>query len=214
MKSLLKLSVKQFLLIASFILIAVSANAQVTYTDTVCASTLDKVYGIMNANSTSNYAWSLSDPAAGTIDNSFAPNDSIIEIDWSTNVGTYTLFAIETTANGCIGDTIALDVVINALPTVAFAADSVCPGYSPTLTFTFTGEAPWVVEYTDGNTNFTDTAAASPFTATLPTYTTTQSITVTAVTDGNTCGADAGGLPTTPAYVYPAPTPSGSIYHY
>ncbi|MDZ7845701.1 MAG: hypothetical protein U5L96_02360 [Owenweeksia sp.] len=163
--------------------------AQVTFTDSVCAGTQDKVYGIMSPSATSTYNWYL-DPAAGTIDNSIAPNDSIIEIDWGLNPGTYTMFAVETTADGCIGDSVELDVVIHPLPTALVVSDSVCENFSATLTFDLTGQAPWVIEYTDGTTNFTDTASATPYTVTTPPYTSSQTITVTNVTDGYTCVAD------------------------
>lgn len=192
---------------------SLGAFAQVTYTDTVCAGEQDVVYGISNSTATSTYTWSLNSPAAGTIDNSITANDSIIQIDWSTTVGTYTLQAIEMTANGCYGDTVTLDIVINPLPTATLVGDSICEGFSGTLTFNLTGTAPWIINYSDGTNSFTDTANASPHVVTTPTYTTNQTITVTGVSDGGGCAADPSTLPTAPIYVYPKPT-TGPIYHY
>ena len=192
---------------------SVSAVAQVTYTDSVCAGTQDKVYGIMNSTATSTYSWWLSDPTAGTIDNSIAPNDSIIEIDWGLTAGTYTLYSVETSQDGCIGDTVELDIVVHPLPTALVVSDSVCENFSATLTFDLTGQAPWTIDYTDGTTNFTAVANATPFTISTPPYTTSQTITVTGVTDGYSCDADPAGLPSTLVHIYPKPS-TGAIYHY
>lgn len=196
-----------------FALMSVSAFGQVTYTDSVCAGTQDKVYGIMNANATSTYDWWLSDPTAGTIDNSIVPNDSIIEIDWGLNPGTYTLYSVETSADGCIGDTVDLDIIVHPLPTATVVSDSVCEGFSATLTFDLTGEAPWEIDYTDGSSNYTTTATSTPHTVSLPGYTSSQTITVTGVTDGYSCEADGAGLPSTPVHIYPKPS-TGAIYRY
>lgn len=186
---------------------------QVTYTDTVCASTQDKVYGITGPNATSSYSWWLSNPAAGTIDNSITANNNQIEIDWGVTAGTFTLYVQETSGDGCLGDTISLDVIVNPLPTIAIVSDSVCEGFSATLTVTLTGQAPWDIDYTDGTNNYTTTAASSPHTVTLPAYTTSQTITITGVTDGNTCDADPTGLPNTGVVIYPKPS-TGAIFHY
>lgn len=198
---------------AAMILCSSQAMAQVTYTDSVCAGSQDVVYGISNANASSTYDWWLSDPAAGTIDTSISSNDSVIEIDWGLTTGTYTLYSQETTATGCLGDTVQLNIVINPLPTVALVGDSICEGFSADITFTFTGTAPWVFEYTDGTTNYTDTANVSPYVVNTATYNSSQTITVTSLTDANSCAADTSGLPTAPIHVYPTPT-SGPIYHY
>lgn len=215
MKSLLSKNTKKFVALVAFALISVGAYAQQkTYTDSICAGTQDVVYGITGANATSTYTWTLSDPTAGTIDNSITANDSEIEIDWGTTVGTYTLYAYETTENGCNGDSVQLDVVINPLPTVTMAADSVCEGFSSTLTFEFTGTAPWVVTYSDGTTTFTDTASVTPYSVSLPNYTTSKTIAVTALSDANGCAADPSTLPSGQLiHIFPKPT-SGGIYHY
>ncbi len=213
MKTLLSKSTTKLTLIASMALMSFGAFSQVTYTDTVCAETPNSEYGITGAIGTSTYAWSLSNPAAGTIDNSITPNNGTIQIDWGVTPGTYTLYAVETTGEGCIGDTVTLDVVINPLPTVAVVSDSVCEGFSATLTFTLTGTGPWVIDYTDGTTNFTETANASPHVVSLPAYTASQSIVVTGLTDDNGCDGDAAGLPTVPVVIFPKPA-TGAIFHY
>lgn len=193
--------------------ISMVSMAQVTYTDTVCAASQDKVYGVTGPNATSTYNWWLSNPAAGTIDNSITANNNQIEIDWGVSTGTFTLYVQETSGDGCLGDTISLDVVVNPLPTVAIVADSVCEGFAATLTVTLTGQAPWTVDYTDGTNNYSSTASSSPHTVTLPAYLTSQTITITGVTDGNTCDADPTGLPSTGVVIYPKPS-TGAIFHY
>jgi len=215
MKTVRSTLTQKMLLLAGMMVVSVAAYSQTyTYTDSVCAGSQDVRYGISGSNATSTYTWSLSDPTAGTIDNSVTANDSEIEIDWGTTVGTYTLYAYETSADGCLGDSVQLDIVINPLPTVAIVSDSVCEGFSATLTFEFTGTAPWVVSYTDGTTTFTDTANATPYTASLPNYTTSQSIDVTSLSDANGCAGDPALLPTSvPVHIYPKPT-TGGIYHY
>ncbi len=200
-------------MLAIMLFMGTESFAQVTYTDTVCAATLDKVYGVTGSDPTSNYSWYISNPAAGTIDNSITANDSEIEIDWGTITGTVTLYVVETTADGCIGDSVQLDVVINPLPTIAIVSDSVCEGYSATLTVTLTGQAPWTIDYTDGTNTYQSIAASSPHTISLPTYTTSQTITITGVTDGNTCDADGSTLPSTGVVIFPKPV-TGPIYHY
>lgn len=213
MKALLSKVQLQLALVSFFALTSLAASAQVTYTDSVCAGTQDKVYGIMNSNATSTYSWWLSDPTAGTIDNTIAPNDSVIQIDWGLAPGTYTLFSVETSQEGCIGDTVQLDIIVHPLPTALVVADSVCENFSATLTFTLTGQAPWTIDYTDGTNNFTVVANASPFTVSTPPYSASQTITVTGVTDGYSCDADPVGLPSTPVFIYPRPN-TGAIYHY
>ncbi len=207
---------KHFLLLAftAFCLLAVMPKAQAQFTtpDSVCAGTQDVVYGVLNANSSSTYAWFLSDPGAGTIDSSLAPNDSLIQIDWGTTPGVYTLQVVETSSTGCLGDTVSLDITVRALPTIAIVGDSVCQNDIASLAVTLTGQAPWYIDYTDGTNNYTDTATTSNYIINLGGYTTTQTITITGVTDGYACGA-AGTLPSTTILVYPKPS-TGAIFHY
>lgn len=206
-------SIKSLLAFIGLLFISATAIGQVTYTDSVCAGSQDVVYGVTGPVASSTYNWWLSNPGAGTIDNSITGNNNQIEIDWGIITGTYTLYVQETSSNGCLGDTVSLNVIINPLPTVAIVADSVCEGFAATLTLTLTGQAPWTVDYTDGTNNYTTVANSSPHTVTLPAYTTSQTITITGVTDGNTCDADAAGLPSTGVVVFPKPT-TGAIFHY
>src|SRR5690606_19239750 len=118
------------------------------------------------------------------------------------------------TDNGCVGDSVSIDIVINALPTVAMIGDSVCIDAPANITFSFTGKAPWIVDYTDGINNYVDTVQVSPYTAVLASgYTSTTTITVINVVDANGCNADNVSLPAEDVFVYPKPS-TGAIFHY
>ncbi len=212
-KSESRFSLMSIAALVGLLLLSLVSIGQVTYTDSVCAGSQDVVYGVTGPVASSTYNWWLSNPAVGTIDNSITSNNNQIEIDWGITTGTYTLYVQETSSNGCLGDTVSLNIIINPLPTVAIVADSVCEGFAATLTLTLTGQSPWTVDYTDGSNNYQTIAASSPHTVSLPAYTTSQTITITGVTDGNTCDADPAGLPSTGVVIFPKPT-TGAIFHY
>ncbi len=200
--------------VLAFVTMGTSASAQTyTYTDTVCGGSQNVVYGISNPTPNSTYDWYLA--SGGTLDTSITNPDTIIQVDWDSTAGTYTLYAVETSANGCIGDSVQLDIVINALPTAIVAMDSVCEGFSPTMMVSFTGEAPWYFDYEDGNSNtFSDTANSSPYVVSLPPQNSSTTVSLTSLTDGNGCAADPAGLPTNvPVNIYAKPN-TGAIFHY
>lgn len=213
MKLLISTRLSMLVFLLMFLLMSAGAFAQVTTTDSVCAGTQDKVYGITSPDANSTYTWYLAN-AAGTIDSSVTSNNSEIQIDWNSTPGTYTLYAVETTQYGCVGDSVSLDIVINPLPTVTVSIDTACSGYAPNMTLTLTGTAPWTVSYTDGTNSNSVIATSSPFIVPLTAYTSTTNIDITGVTDSHNCDADAAGLPTgTPAVIRPKPS-TGAIYHY
>lgn len=186
--------------------------------DTVCSGYSDRRYSIYYPNPTSNYYWYLGDPTAGTIDNSITANNSSIEVDWNGVLGTYLLYVYEVSNEGCMGDTVDMAVLIDTTTSVVhLTVDTTCEGFSPTARFTFTGMSPWVVEYTDGTTNFVDTTSSNPFIREIPkvypnigTYT----LTVTNLTQNSACQqADLSNLPSAPIIVIPEPV-TGPIYHY
>lgn len=199
-----------------FVLIGLgfASSAQITTTDSVCAGTQDKVYGITAANPNSTFTWYIDAAAGGTIDNSITPSNNEIEIDWGMTPGTYTVYAVETTEWNCTGDSVELTVIINDLPSAIVASDSVCEGFDPTLTFTVTGEFPVTIDFTDGTNNYTTVASASPhvYTMTGSGYTTNQTIDITSVVDDNTCSEV---TPVTghTVIIHPAAN-TGLIYHY
>lgn len=212
MKTLLSHFTKSWLgLSAALLLLSAEARAQVTYTDTVCAGSQDVIYGISGALASSTYTWWLS--TGGAIDNSMASNDSVIQIDWGNAVGTYTLYSYETTASGCVGDTVQLNIVLSSPPAVAITGDSVCAGFQANLSFDFTGTGPWIVEYTDGTSTFTDTASSTPLTVSLPAYNSAKTISVTHLIDGGSCQGNSSAYPSASIGISTGPT-TGPIYHY
>jgi gliding motility-associated-like protein len=72
-------------------------------------------YSISPPTPGSNYQWSLTGPV-GTI--TTATNLSQISIDWTTAGGPAVVSVIETSASGCEGNPVILNVNVNALPTI------------------------------------------------------------------------------------------------
>lgn len=208
---------KNYVALAAFaVLFSLSATvqAQSTTPDSVCVGTADVVYGIQGASSSSTFNWWLGTPSMGTIDNTVSSNNSTIEIDWGSTSGSVTLYVQETTVDGCVGDTASLEITLNDLPTVAVVSDSVCEGYSTTVTLTLTGQAPWSVDYTtDGGSTTTNAVVnSSPHTISFPGMTGTLTFEVVGVTDDNSCAAN-GSMPSATMYVYPQPA-APTIFHY
>lgn len=213
MNQLEQLKQRSLILMGLFLLCGGLA-AQSTITDTVCAGSQDVFYGLTSSVPGSTFEWALSVPSAGTIDLSIAPNDSVIQIDWGMTSGTYTLSVVEINSNGCAGDTVKLDVVIEDLPSIAsIEGDTVCSGDPSQMLLTFTGQAPWTVDYTDGTNNYQVIATTSPYTVTLPSYTSDTNIQITGLSDSGGCSASSGSLPSASVIIYSKPS-TGAIYHY
>ncbi|AEV32420.1 hypothetical protein Oweho_1424 [Owenweeksia hongkongensis DSM 17368] len=201
-------------LLFTLIGVSFSTNAQITTPDSVCAGTQDKVYGISSANANSTFTWYIDAAAGGTIDNSVTTSNNEIEIDWGMTPGTYTVYAVETTEFGCIGDSVQLTVIVNDLPSATVVSDSVCEGFDPTLTFAVTGEFPVTIDFTDGTNNYSTVATASPhvYTMTGAGYTTSQTLDITSVVDDNTC-SEVTPVTGINVIIHPAAN-TGQIYHY
>ena len=208
------------ILLATIGLIIASATiaqgqTQLTTPDTICGSAQDVVYGVLNPIASSTYNWWMSNGSFGTIDNSVTPNNEIIQIDWNGQVGTVILYVQETTADGCVGDTVQLPITLHAQPTIAVTGDTVCPGNDATVSLTLTGTAPWQVTYTTdgGTTTQLLTVMTSPYYITYPGTGNPFNFQVLDVTD-QYCSADAAALPgSVVVNILPAPT-SGPIFHY
>lgn len=199
-----------------FWLLSVAASAQTTVTDSVCVNSNDVTYGITGANPSSTFAWGFAPgfSALGTIDNSVTPNNSEIEIDWGAISGSTRIYAVEQSADGCYGDTVFLDIILNDLPTVALTGDVVCEGDTSSVLLTLTGTAPWDVVLSDGTNTYNYTVnTANPTLAVGVQAAGTANITVVSVSDANGCAADLSGV--TPATVTINAKPStGGIYHF
>lgn len=199
-----------------FWLISVAASAQVTYTDTVCVSSADVTYGITGADPTSNFSWGFANgySAMGNIDNSVSSNNAEIEIDWGSTSGSTRIYAVEQSADGCYGDTVFLDIILNDLPTISLTGDNVCEGDTSSVNLTLTGTAPWTISLSDGtNTYNYVTSNATPTFALTAYGPGSQSISVVSVSDANGCNADVSGVTPATVTINAKPT-TGGIYHY
>lgn len=81
-------------------------------------------YGV-NLTTLSTYAWTISDPSAGTIIPGATPN--LITVNWK-KTGNYTLQVIETNVHGCVGLPVTIDVVVNPLPMITNKTATICSG--------------------------------------------------------------------------------------
>lgn len=205
------------LFVGLFWLISVAASAQVTTTDTLCVSTSDVTYGITSADPTSTFSWGFAPgyTSLGTIDNSISSNNSTIEIDWGSTDGSTRIYAIEQSADGCYGDTVFLDIILNPLPTISITGDQVCENDSSSVNFTLTGTAPWDVVLSDGTNNYTyNNITNATATVTVAVFTPgTHNITVVSVSDANGCSGDLSGVAAATVTINAKPT-TGGIYHY
>lgn len=199
-----------------FWLISVAASAQSTATDTVCVETQDVTYGITGASASSNFTWGFASgySALGTIDNSVSANNAEIEIDWGSTSGTTRIYAVEQSADGCYGDTVFLDIVLNPLPTISLTGDIVCENDSSSVNLTLTGTAPWDVTLSDGTNTYNYTVNNATATVVVGVFTPgTHTISVVSVSDANSCDADVSGVTPATITINAKPT-TGGIFHY
>ncbi|TNE28729.1 MAG: hypothetical protein EP346_08105 [Bacteroidetes bacterium] len=199
-----------------FWLISVAASAQVTTTDTLCVESQDVTYGITGADPTSTFAWGFASgyTPLGTIDNSVSSNNSTIEIDWGSADGSTRIYAIEQSADGCYGDTVYLDIILNPLPTIALTGDQVCENDSSSVNFTLTGTAPWDIVLSDGTNTYNYQVSNANATVKVAAFAPgTTSISVVSVSDANGCSGDVSGVTPATVTINAKPT-TGGIFHY
>jgi hypothetical protein len=90
----------------------------------VCENSIEPYGVILTAGST--YAWSISDPAAGTI--TAGATSNLIEVNW-TKPGDYILEVVETNQFNCTGAPVTINVTVNPLPVIADkTAAAICSG--------------------------------------------------------------------------------------
>lgn len=196
------------------IMIAVAfAREASAQTDTVCVNSSTVPYSVTQTAG-STYAWTIS--GGGTLS---ATTGNAISVNWGNTPGLYTLQVTETSASGCVGDPVSLNVRVLPLPTASIAGNSsMCYNDgAPTITVTLTGEGPWTFDISNGSTTSTITNhnsssytfQAAPTIPTPGTSAATTTYTVTSVNNRFCSGTTSGSAVIT---VNPKPVTSGIIY--
>lgn len=96
--------------------------------DSVCLNSTES-YGV-NLTAGSTYAWSISDPTAGTIATGATPN--LIAVTW-TKTGNYTLQVIETNQYNCVGVPVSIDITVNPTAAIVNKTATMCSGETFTV---------------------------------------------------------------------------------
>ncbi len=137
--------------------------------DTVCAGATGQSYKVSGLAG-STFQWIISNgtkASGGTSDS--------ITINWSATPGVDTLKVVEINILGCPMDTVSLAVLRLAPPTVVLSGtDSICVNSATALSklkFTFTGVAPWSVNYTENGTARSLTTSSSTYNFNSQVYT-------------------------------------------
>lgn len=204
---------KKILLLLTIVIAVAFINEASAQTDTVCVNSSTVPYSVTQTSG-STYAWTIS--GGGTLS---ATSGNAISVNWGSTPGLYTLQVTETSASGCVGDPVSLNVRVLPLPTASIAGNStMCYNDgSPTVTVSLTGEGPWTFTITNGTTTNTITnhnSSTYTFTAapTIPSAGTSAAITTYTLTDVNNrfcSGTISGSAVIT---VNPKPITSGIIY--
>ncbi|ANE53220.1 hypothetical protein [Flavisolibacter tropicus] len=99
-----------------------------TGNDKVCVGQT-KSYGVTE-NPGSTYAWTITPGIAGTdwVLTSTSASGNTITVQWLI-AGTYTLSVTETTSDGCAGDAVPIQIIVNPLPVCSITGpNNICPG--------------------------------------------------------------------------------------
>src|SRR5674476_314194 len=96
----------------------------------VCQNS-NEPYGVIFTTG-STYAWSISDPTAGTIATADTTQTNLITVKW-TKPGNWTLQVVETNQYLCTGAPVSIQVTVNPLPTIANKTAPICSGETFTV---------------------------------------------------------------------------------
>lgn len=203
---------KLFTLFAIMFAVAFTREAS-AQTDTVCVNSSSVPYSVTQTTG-STYAWSIS--GGGTLS---ASTGNAISVNWGSTPDLYTLQVTETSASGCIGDPVTLNVRVLPLPTASISGNSsMCYNDgAPTVTVSLTGEGPWTFTISNGSTtntvtnhsSSTYTFQAAPTIPAAGSSAATTTYTVTDVSNRFCSGTVSGSAAIT---VNPKPVTSGIIY--
>jgi hypothetical protein len=204
---------KKILLLFTIVIAAAFVNEASAQTDTVCVNSSTVPYSVTQTAG-STYAWTIS--GGGTLS---ASTGNAISVNWGSTPGLYTLQVTETSASGCVGDPVSLNVRVLPLPTASIAGNTtMCfNDGAPTITVSLTGEGPWTFTISNGSTtntvtnhnSSTYTFAAAPTIPAAGTSAATTTYTVTSVNNRFCSGTTSGSAAVT---VNPKPVTSGIIY--
>lgn len=98
---------------------------------TVCVNSTEPYGVVLTAGSI--YAWSVTPVTTGNGTITVGATPNLITVNW-TSVGTATLQVIETNAQGCPGDPVTINIIINPIPTLVVTNPSVCGAGTADLT--------------------------------------------------------------------------------
>ena len=149
---------KTYILLSLTFLFVLSASSLFAQTaDTVCVNSVAVPYSVTSTGG-STYAWTLS--GGGTLSSN---SGNAISVNWNNTPGTYNLQVQETSATGCSGDAVSLNVVVIPLATASISGNtSMCYNDpNPNITISLTGVGPFTFTYSNGTTNTTVTNYAS-----------------------------------------------------
>jgi hypothetical protein len=150
--------------LAIILALGLNAMAKAQTLDTVCAKS-NEYYSVSSDLMGSTFDWIVSVGGAinfgqgtdsitidwivsdgGAIN--FGQGTDSITIDWGNTAGLYNLKVVETSADGCLGDTMSLDIQVVNKPKGAMAGDNtLCHNEESDITMELTGIAPWEFTY-------------------------------------------------------------------
>ena len=127
-------TIKALALVVAGFLLSNAANAQASDPDTLCKGTTTKTYSVTGTTG-STYAWLVT---GGTFSPT-SPTGTSANVNWAgVAPGTYTVKVTETTAKGCMGDQLTLNVVILPQDTLTLTQSSSEMCYNDVANYTLT----------------------------------------------------------------------------
>ena len=183
--------------------------------DTVCTWDTSVLYKVPTVIVNSTWSWEFGAPSSvGYLDSTIVPGpmDTLVEVRWKDVPGTY---VVKVTEIRPLAETYTYDVTyyvtVYESPQIEIEIDTVCISDPQLIHFSFDGSGPYQVTYSDGTNTWTQVFNGITGTATLPPYTSTQTITITDFTDAGGCPPLT--YPSADAVIWPLPL-TGPIYHY
>jgi gliding motility-associated-like protein len=179
-------------------------TATLTGTTAICSGSNTNLTFSLTGTAPWTVAYTLNGVAQTPLNIAASPFTLNVSPAVGTNV--YAITSV-TDANTCsmLAPFPSATVTVHPLPTVTVSPNAtICEGQSSNLVFTFTGAAPWNLNYNLNGVPQSVTVNTSPYTLTLSPTAGTYNYVVTGVTDANGCNAAV--LPSYSLLVNPLPT--------